>query len=227
MGKQYWGFTMKREGILVLLSILLLPLNAAALTQIDYNFSTSDHDIWVEPLGSYAIYLDCEEGDYVSGEFEVVSGSDIDFFLFDEENYNKFIAREDSEAIRISHNVGSLTWSVYIVEDGRYYATYRNDNLFTRKHIEGSIEINSQSIPSLSLIAFLLALCIGGVVLCIICQRANQSQKQIQHDAQQGYQVRPTTQFIFCPYCGKGGLASGMRYCPSCGNQISTGTDLA
>ncbi len=98
--------------------------------------------------------IQCSAGDTLSGEFlishngELFPGDQteydnwllggIDFYVFDEENYNSWV--ESSSATPLLKRLGlqELTWSIEIPYSGVWYVVYSNDSIY-RIEIEESI----------------------------------------------------------------------------------------
>lgn len=220
---------------ILLMTMFLLPFAVSALS-LDWNEQIEplyDLDIEVETRGYTYYGRYCVEESFLYIEFEVVSGGDIDFYLFDEENFLDW--EDDHDATSIYHypNCESLERNFTIEYADYYYALFVNWDYSTTKHIVGSVlgpESTTTSVPPTPdigifvLAGLCVALVIGGICWKL---RKKQAVRPVRyspqplhsisdHSAQQG----PVTTQSLCPFCGKFGALLQSRYCPSCGRDI-------
>jgi hypothetical protein len=184
-------------------------------------------DFWVDVISWHAkYYSSCEEDATISGNFEVTSGSDIDFFICDSENYDKWCNLEDATAYNIKYNIGSLDFSFTVPADGRWYIVFVNDAWLTRKHIEGNIYYHApQSAEYNPIVGLAILGGVGGfalvfVILYKLFHTEQKPQPQVPIRRYVETSQPPQTQFMYCPHCGKP-VHSTMKFCPNCGG--STG----
>jgi len=93
------------------------------------------------PAGSYHVrYGYFEKGAGLIGYFEVTSGGnrDIDFFIVDSENYQKFENGKEFSCYLLHEKVTSLNWTFRVPYSDTWYVVYSNRfSIITSKHVEG------------------------------------------------------------------------------------------
>jgi hypothetical protein len=201
----------------------------------------TDIDVWVDTLSSYSFYTeDCKKDGRIYGSFEVTSGSDIDFFICDQTNYDLWKTGSSSVAYEINDNVGSLSYSLNLPHDDTWYVVFYNDNWFYRKHIEGTVYYAvPYTAPNSSSMGGLIVLGIIGVI--VVCggigvhAYSNSTKKQEPQRGippqSQGTLVyagpsQPSSAPRFCPSCGSPLRFPNDRFCSTCGRQLGPGPEL-
>jgi hypothetical protein len=120
-----------------------------------------NHDINIQTLSSKVFTVDCIEDDILYGEFVVTSdgdlypgdqrkydlwvgwGNGVDFFIFNQANYDTWVLGEEAVSKFEKKDTISLTWSVTVDEAGIWYVVYVNDSPTYIKTVEGSIQHSS------------------------------------------------------------------------------------
>lgn len=112
------------------------------------------HSILIEGFSWRAYDIECQEGDTISGSFEVTcdgslyigdeqkyddwSLEGIQFYIFDEGNYSLFVEDNAFKASFVRNDVLSLTWTFEVPSDGIWYIVYDNITIYLM-NIDGSI----------------------------------------------------------------------------------------
>jgi hypothetical protein len=206
---------------------MLIPLaDANVVTQPDDHTirPLADIDVWIDGLSWYSYYFSgCEEGGQLYGSFEVTSGSDIDFFICDRATYNSWTSGNTVTVYQRYQNVGSLSYSFNIPEDGTWHIVLRNDAWFTRKHIEGTVSY-SAPVLGLSNAAVLGFVFLAGLLIFVgVCAKvcSDQGKKPPKQPQQIVKPYPPTSQISkFCPQCGNPRQSLNDRFCPQCGKSF-------
>ena len=165
---------------IIVLSTCLLTLNTSAdnLQSEEIRFLES-HEIQIQTLSSKVYKVECFEGEMLYGEFEVTSdgdlypgderkydlwlgwGNGVDFFVFDQYNYDDWLLGEDAISAFEKVDVISLSWSITIDESGLWYIVYVNDSPTYIKTVRSSFQHSSSS----NQLLVLLLLIVGGFVI--------------------------------------------------------------
>lgn len=118
--------------------VSVLPVGVAA----DY---VETFSVDVSALGYRAYSLYCEKDTGLIGYFEVTSGGnkDIDFFIVDSENYEKFTNLQEFTCYCLHEKVTSLSWIFETPYADTWYIVFDNSfSLLTVKHVEGWLGID-------------------------------------------------------------------------------------
>jgi hypothetical protein len=208
---------------------LLLPIAANASTpRIHGVHHLASVDFWVDTLNSYNYYWTSIGKDYViSIDVEVTSGSDIDFYILDEDNYDLWSDGSSSYAEVIRQNVGSISLSFKVPVSGEWHLLFINDNWLFRKHIEGTITavapVAANDVSDLgTAVAAIIVVVV--IIVCTISylSKYEKRRQQAQHGYQPAYQQVQTG---FCPYCGAPRQLYDAQFCSRCGRPFR-GPDL-
>ncbi|MGY5873936.1 MAG: hypothetical protein RTV72_16940 [Candidatus Thorarchaeota archaeon] len=223
---------MKRRGIILLLALVFfLPVitNAAAPQQEDLH-PHATVDVWVDALGSYNYYWnDLDEGYTIRVDIDVTYGSDIDFYIVDEENYDDWVDGYDANADVLRENVGSVSLTFTVPSSGEWHLLFINDNWLFRKHLEGTITVAAPYVPNDPSSSAMLGLIgLGLVVVCIaVCvskSRKDAQKKQSQSpQSRHDYQIQQpaSQQVVYCSYCGTPKQHYDALFCSKCGRAFS------
>jgi len=222
---------------------LLIPVavDASTLQSTDMH-PLASVDFWVDTSDSYRYYWSSISEDYVIYiDIEVTSGSDIDFYILDEDNYDLWSSGYSSSAEVGRDNVGSVSLSFTVPVSGEWNLLFINDNWLYRKHIEGTITaVAPQAInDSSGLIGAVITAIVFIVViaaLTVVCTKASESKHKLGvTESQQTYPqyapVSPPGQppvsenAKFCPYCGAPRQFFDAKFCQNCGRPLR-GPDL-
>lgn len=168
--------------IIVLCTSLFVRSIYAGVPPITIINNQATHEIQIQTLSSIAYNVECIEGDLLYGEFEVTSdgdlypgdqrkydlwlgwGNGVDFYIFNEDNYNDWYEGEEAVPAFEKEDVTSLSWSVTVDRSGLWYIIYFNDSPTYIKTVEGSIQ-HSSSIDQLLVLAGVL---IGGIAIFVL-----------------------------------------------------------
>ena len=205
--------------------MVVLPslVNAAAPTnRIDLT-PELDVDVWVDGLIYYVVSTDLDAGDTIYVDVEVTSGSGIDFFICDQENYELWTSLQSAYVYGQKHSVGSVSTSFSAPTSGRWYCVFWNDALLTSKHLEGYV--GTSPIPLIGdfllvVVGLVFAVVIGGVIWFGF--KKTQGPKAVHYPQpmppQQPYTVpsQPTSS-NYCLYCGTPKQSSSAIFCSTCG----------
>jgi len=245
--RDWWDKILKRRGIILLiLAGLFLPVlvNAAAPQPAEIH-PHATVDFWVDTNNSYRYYWsDLPTGYTININVEVTSGSDIDFYILDEENYDLWDDGQSSDAERGQSNVGSVSISFTVPSSGEWNLLFINDNWLYRKHIEGTITVTATttySSPTDSdtmapagavIIAAVILFIIGMAALC--CKKFNESQQEPPTmggpphkdgppllPLHQPVRVQQEQVTMFCPYCGTQRQSHDAQFCSKCGRAFT------
>ncbi|MHA3962903.1 MAG: hypothetical protein AM325_005110 [Candidatus Thorarchaeota archaeon SMTZ1-45] len=166
---------MKSRTILIIMIFVMVitPIAYAKESNSNHSLNTkATHNIVIDAHSWESFSIHCHTGDTLSGEFLIVHNGElfpgdqteydnwllggIDFFVFNEENYDLWV--EDSSATPIQEKRGlvELTWSIEIPNSDVWYVVYSNDSIYM-KEIKGSI-IRSGQIDQFSLLIVLVGL---------------------------------------------------------------------
>jgi hypothetical protein len=209
-----------------ILSAFIPLVDANPVNQPDDNTlrPLADIDVWIDGLSWYSYYFSgCDEGGLLYGSFEVTSGSDIDFFICDRATYNSFADGYSVTVYNLRENVGSLSYSFNIPEDGTWHVVYRNEAWFTRKHIEGTINYSSPASGSSGALVFGSLFLISIVIFIGIGAKICSDQgKMPQEQPKQEAKPYPDTAQVskFCSQCGTPRQSLSVRFCPHCGKSF-------
>ena len=170
---------MRKEFSCLIIILCLFHLTQDAAADYFRNESITSHEsheIQIQTLSSKVYYVECYEGDVLYGEFVVTSdgdlypgderkydlwlgwGNGVDFFVFDQDNYDNWLLGEDAVSGFEKTDVISLSWSITIEESGLWHIIYFNDSPTYIKTVRGSFQ-HSSSIDQL--LVFLM-LIVGG-----------------------------------------------------------------
>lgn len=161
-------------------------------------------------------------------DFEVTSGSDIDFFICDGETYDLW---NDGNTVTVSvlhENVGSYSTSFRVPSDGEWRVVFYNDNWFTRKHIEGTVEVRVPTSPSNTLLGIaglgLIVLVIVGIAVVFhYVKKHTKTRKQLPEYGQPPSRRLHTSGRVrtnYCPHCGQRLRLPSAQFCSSCGASL-------
>ncbi len=236
---------MKRRGFLLLLVVgFLIPVavDASTLQSTDMH-PLASVDFWVDTSDSYRYYWSSLGEDYVIHvDIEVTSGSDIDFYILDEDNYDLWSSGYSSSAEVGRDNAGSVSLSFTVPVSGEWNLLFINDNWLYRKHIEGTITAAAPQVinDSSGLIGAVITAIVLVVIIGCILDYASKHEKRKQQ-TQQVYQPSypqapqypeysrapspPPAQTGFCPYCGTPKHSIDAQFCSTCGRSFR-GSDL-
>ncbi|MHA1930062.1 MAG: hypothetical protein ACTSV2_15930 [Candidatus Thorarchaeota archaeon] len=226
---------MNRRGLvfLVILGFLLPVVTTAAAPQPAESHPNATVDFWVDTNNSYRYYWNnVPEGYTIYIDVEVTSGSDIDFYILDEENYDLWDDGQSSDAARGQSNVGSVSISFTVPSSGEWNLLFLNDNWLYRKHIEGTITAIAptttsttttssptaeMSLVSAAIFGLLLIFLMG--MAFVFCRKFEERKK----DPQEVY-IPPQIQeqiAIYCQYCGTQRQGLDAQFCSKCGRAFS------
>jgi hypothetical protein len=138
------------------------------------------HEIQLQSLSSKVFKMDCIGGDILYGEFVVTSDGDlyqgdqrkydlwvgwghgVDFYIFNQKNYEWWLEGESIIPYFERTDVNELSWSIGVNQSGLWYIVYVNDSPSYMKTVEGSIYHSS------NVDYFLLGLFLGAVGIMVI-----------------------------------------------------------
>ncbi len=91
--------------------------------------------------GSYwSLSWDRSQGDGVYGDFDVTSGNDVDFFICDEEEYEKWTNGESASVYHLQEKTGGYSFEFRIPYSDKWYFVFSNTySLITAKIVQGSL----------------------------------------------------------------------------------------
>jgi len=88
----------------------------------------------------YAVYVDKDSGDGVYGSFTVTSGNDIDFFICNDAEYDKWESGETASVYHLQEKVGEYSFTFRIPYSDTWYFVYSNEySILTSKVVEGEL----------------------------------------------------------------------------------------
>lgn len=219
----------KRVVILLLFIGLVLPVLVTAATprnQTGYH-PELDVDQWIGGYDWYYVYMNLDDGDIIYVEIEVTSGTGIDFFICDQENYDIWASYGSATGYRSRENVGSISTSYTVSSSGPWYAVFINSDLLTSKRIEGYVgTVNPLLVDFGYLLPFIgiaVAIIIGGAIWSGLkkMQQPKTAQYQSTMSPQRTYATYDSQNATgSCPFCGTPKRASNARYCSTCGRQF-------
>jgi len=228
---------MNRRGIvfLIVLGFLLPVMVNAATPQQDDLHPHASVDVWVDQLGSYNYYwTNIGEGYSINMDIEVTYGSDIDFYILDEDNFDTWHDGGSASSSLTRQNTGSISVSFTVPTSGEWHLLFINDNWLFRKHLEGTITVTAPYVPNTpsSIAGAVVAVLILGVIaICIAgCAAKSQKDKQEGQVSSQPSQisygvnqppVRSSQQVSYCPYCGTPKQLFDAKFCSKCGRAFS------
>jgi len=192
----------------------------------------ADVDFWVNANSFYNYYFSYLQSGYrIDIDVEVTYGTDIDFYIFDEDNYDLYADGQSCYAEVIQESVGSVSRTFTVTSSGKWHLVFNNDDWLFRRHIEGTITATAP--PTTTSTAELMILTVAAIFLiaiCILCSKkyeeSQKASKQMHgppsqtaypssYVSQQQVHVRTTTNF--CPYCGTPKQSSTASFCATCG----------
>ena len=229
----------KTIGILFV-AMFLLPLAVSAYSseRNDQIEPLYDVDIWVETRGYNYFGYYCVEGTFLYVEFEVVSGGDVDFFIFNEANYEDWIDDFDATSIYHYPNCESYEYNLTIEYTDYFYIVFANFDYSTSKHVVGTIlrPGSTTATPSdVDTAVIMGAVLVAGIGLVLIFaliiwkSRKKQAGKSVRFDSpslqttgDHSTQQRPAVRCSHCRYCGASntGIPLHATHCPSCGGDL-------
>jgi hypothetical protein len=230
--------SVKREAIACILLVFAIGpvlVQAAAPAQENDMRPLVDVDVWIDQLSWHSYYwTQLDEDDVIYVDFEVTSGSDIDFFICDGDTYDLW---SDGNSVTVSvlhENVGSYSTSFRVPSDGEWRVVFVNDNWLIRKHVEGTVQVQSPTSPSNTLLGMaglgILILVIVGIA--VVFHHMGKHTKTRKHVPEY---VQPPSQLIhtsgrvrtgYCPHCGQRLRLPSAQFCPSCGASLGPPPDL-
>ena len=171
-----------KKSVCLFAVIITLLVTCASATDINSDNMIeiqASHHILLEGLSWKSYGMDCQEGDILSGSFEVLcdgslymgdeqkyddwSLEGIEFYILDAENYSLFIQREPFEPAYARNNVLSLSWTFDIPSDGVWYVVYDNRTIYLM-NIDGSMNRIDDS--NFMIVMILSAL--GGITAAVV-----------------------------------------------------------
>ncbi|NHI89067.1 MAG: hypothetical protein EAX87_06055 [Candidatus Thorarchaeota archaeon] len=223
---------MNRRGFIFLVILgILLPIGVDAATPRPRDIHpNATIDIWVDPLGSHNYYWNnIEEGYTIHIDFDVTYGTDIDFYILDEENYDLWHNNQDAYAEVIKESIGSISESFTVPSSGEWHMLFINNDWLFSRHIEGTVTVSAPYVPNdlstdgiIEGAAFLVFIVlVVGVISREYQKKQNAfSGQQSVYGQTQGHATpipRQTQQGGYCPYCGAPRVDSNAGFCSRCG----------
>ena len=215
--------------ILLLFIGLVLPVlvTAAVPRNQTGHHPELDVDEWIDGYDWYYVYMNLDDGDTIYVEIEVTSGTEIDFFICDQENYDIWASYRSATGYRSREDVGSISTSYTVSSSGTWYAVFINSDSVTSKRIEGYVGTTN---PLLADFGYLLPF-IGIAVVIVIGGATWSGLKKIQQPKTVQYQSTMSPERTYetydpqnaaghCPFCGTPKRAYNARYCTTCGRNF-------
>ena len=161
----------KRAILIIMIALMFIApvADAREHNSILSLHASATHDIVIDAYDWESFSIHCYAGDSLSGEFLISKNTElfpgdqteydnwlldgIDFFIFDEENYDLWVEGSTATPILESPDLMELTWSIEIPYNAVWYVVYSNDSIFM-KEIEGSIVRSGQNDQFILLIGF-------------------------------------------------------------------------
>ncbi len=156
---------------------MLTAVMIASMTVLSTG-AAADRETATIQSGTYlALYFDIDEG--AEFEFTVTSTVEIYVAMLDDDNYQLYAAGADINAFLFLTNspVTSVSSTVEVPEDGRYYLVIENSESQSAASVTIDYELHGSIIPLLLLV---IVIVIGGVVGGIVMMRRNKAKAAAQ-----------------------------------------------
>ena len=128
-------------------SVLLVVLVVVTLAQMSTPVSAIDIDVWINAGTHYTVYItDAETGGTIDGDFTVTSGNDVEFFICDSDNYDRFLNSLSTSVYLHRSRTTTYSFDFTIPSDDTWYVVFSNEYSFiTSKHLEGYVDYSPPS----------------------------------------------------------------------------------
>jgi hypothetical protein len=167
--------------VTLLLFLVLAPSVVTGLQTSEYSTNNlGEHEVWLDPLNSHVFSFECQAGDVLRGSFEITLdggyypgdqrkydlwlgwGEGIDFYIFNNIDFDAWTNETSSIAFFSRSDVTELDWMVTLPSTGDWYIVYRNDSPVYGKEVKGAITLEN---PVFTVLYMLLLL---GIVTALI-----------------------------------------------------------
>jgi hypothetical protein len=201
-------FLATSTAILLLVAIPVLPIQA----------QNTDFEVEINAGEFYYARFVCSTDDVLSGDFTATVGgvdNDVDFFVFDSENYANFQGLESYTAALEYQKTAGRSWSFTVPYDDTWYVVYSNAySWFTSKHVEGYHNLVPAETLAAQMMNTGIALSIvgvGGFALILVMAYFYRRRSS-------PVRVREVL-LVLCPHCGYKNDQMN-RACSNCGAQL-------
>ncbi|MHA2143407.1 MAG: hypothetical protein ACXADD_18160 [Candidatus Thorarchaeota archaeon] len=206
-----------------------------AFSQLVQPAAAYDVDEWIDAGTYYAVYIDdARDGGTIEVDFTVTSGVDIEFFICDADNFDKWINFQSAYIYEHRDLTSFYTTTFTIPDDGTWYVVFSNRySWFTSKHVEGTVDYTAPAAnPAIDPMGAVL---VGGFLLIfIVCiaglvkttQRQSETPMPVPQQAapvEKAPSIAPVVTpgqqpaQTFCPYCGAPRTPPDSQFCANCG----------
>ena len=187
----YRGLVKKKVYILglILLSLLVTSVDTWSNDVTIDKEPLDSQDILIDGISWIAYDIDCQEGDTLSGSFEVTcdgslyigdeqkyddwSVEGIQLYILDEDNYSLFMEGDSFETHYERNDVINLSWIFNIPGDGKWYIIYYNDSIYMM-NIDGTLNLTRES-NNLVILTLVVIGGLGSLGMILIVKRKYES----------------------------------------------------
>ncbi|MFW9893590.1 MAG: hypothetical protein ACFFFO_15390, partial [Candidatus Thorarchaeota archaeon] len=124
---------------------LFVFIAVIVLSQMSGPAIALDIDVWIDAGTHYYVYItDAESGGTIEGDFTVTSGNDVEFFICDADNYDKWINGQSANVYQHRSRTTTYSFEFTIPTDDTWYVVFSNEySIITSKHLEGYVDYSA------------------------------------------------------------------------------------